>query len=154
MDRIVFITPNFAVTGQLAPEDFAKAAAHGFTAIVNNRPDGEEEGQLSSAAAQGHARLAGLAYQHNPSGKLDLFSDRVVDAAEAMLRSADGPVLAYCKSGMRCAIIWAAANARSAPVDEVVAAVIAAGYTDFEFMRDELDEQARKSPASAEALAA
>ena len=31
MDRIVFITPNFAVTGQLAPEDFAKAAAGGLT---------------------------------------------------------------------------------------------------------------------------
>lgn len=153
MDRIVFITPTFAVTGQLAPEDFAEAAARGFTTIVNNRPDGEEDGQLSSAAAHGHARLAGVAYQHNPSGKLDLFSDRVVDAAESMLQAADGPVLAYCKSGMRCAIIWAAATARSIPAGEVIAALEAAGY-EFDFLRDDLEEQARKGSAVAEALAA
>lgn len=154
MDRIVFITPSFAVTAQLQPEDFAEASARGFKTIINNRPDGEEDGQISSAAAHGHARLAGLAYHHNPSGKLDLFSDRVVDAAEAVLGSAGGPVLAYCKSGMRCAIVWAAAMSRSLPVDEVIAAVTAAGYSDFEFMRDDLEEQARKGAAVAESLAA
>lgn len=153
MDRIQFITPTFAVTGQLSPEDFAEAAALGFTTIVNNRPDGEEEGQLSGAAAAGLARLAGLSYQHNPAAKLDLFSDRVVDAAEAVLGSASGPVLAYCKSGMRCAIVWAAANARSRPVDEIIAALEGAGF-ELDFLRDDLEEQALKGAVAAEPMAA
>ncbi|MGO9546089.1 MAG: TIGR01244 family sulfur transferase [Rhodomicrobium sp.] len=141
MEKIVFLTPNFAVTGQLEAKDFAEAARLGFKLIVNNRPDGEEENQLANHAAAAHAQSSGLGYHFNPAGKLDLFSDRVVDAAGAAFAAADGPVLAYCKSGMRCAIIWAAVSARSLPVDDVLAALANAGF-DFDFLRDDLEEQA------------
>jgi sulfide:quinone oxidoreductase len=147
MDKIVYITPTFAVTGQLAAEDFAAAAALGFTAIVNNRPDGEEDGQLTSLAAAAHAQLAGLAYHHNPAGKLDLFSDRVVDSAASVLSINEGPILAYCKSGMRCSIIWAAAAARNQPVDDILFTLTTAGF-DFDFLRDDLLEQASRSAAT------
>ena len=40
MNKIVHITPHFAVTGALRP-DFAQAAALGFKSIVSNLPDGE-----------------------------------------------------------------------------------------------------------------
>jgi uncharacterized protein (TIGR01244 family) len=140
MEKIVFITPNFAVMGQPAMEDFFRIAKLGFKAVINNRPDAEEEGQLASQTAAVHAGMLGLGYSHIPAGKLDLFSDEVVDAAEAAI-AAGGPVLAYCKSGTRSAIIWAAASARSLPVDEVLSLLAKAGF-DFDFLRDELEEQA------------
>lgn len=141
MEKIVYITPNFAVAGQLDAEDFVSIAKLGFKAIVNNRPDGEEEGQLPSHAAAAHAWGAGLGYSHIPAGKLDLFSDPVVDTAEAAIAAAGGPVLAYCKSGTRSAIIWAAASARTLPVDEVLALLAKAGF-ELDFLSDELEEQA------------
>jgi uncharacterized protein (TIGR01244 family) len=141
MTKIVFITPNFAVAPQLGVEDFAAIAQAGFKAVINNRPEDEEEGQLPSHAAAAHARAAGLGYSHIPAGKLDLFSGPVVDAAEAVIEAAGGPVLAYCKSGTRSAIIWAAASARSVQVGEVLAFLAKAGF-DLDFLEDELEEQA------------
>ncbi|MGO8953749.1 MAG: TIGR01244 family sulfur transferase [Rhodomicrobium sp.] len=141
MEKIVFLTPQFAVAGQLEAEDIAEAARLGFKVIVNNRPDGEEEHQLPSHVAAAHAWRLGLSYHYIPSGKLELFSDRVVDASETALAAADGPVLAYCKSGTRSSIIWAAVSARSLPVDEVLAVLLSAGF-DFDFLSDDLEEQA------------
>ncbi len=141
MKNIVFITPNFAVAPQIGVEDFATIAQAGFKVVINNRPDGEEEKQLPSRAAASHARAAGLDYSHIPAGKLDLFSGPVVDATEAAIAVARGPVLAYCKSGTRSAIIWAAASARSLHVNEVLALLAKAGF-DLEFLEDELEEQA------------
>jgi sulfide:quinone oxidoreductase len=140
MANIVFIAPNFAVAGQLEAEDFAEIARIGFGTVINNRPDGEEDAQLRSDAAADHALRAGLNYHHVPAGKLDLFSDPVVDAVEAAIGSG-GPVLAYCKSGTRSAIIWAAASARKVPLDEVLSLLSKAGF-DFDFLSDELEEQA------------
>ena len=141
MTNIVFITPSFAVAPQLGAEDFTAIVQAGFKAVINNRPDGEEEGQLPSPAAAVHARAAGLGYSHIPAGKLDLFSGPVVDTTEAAIEAAGGPVLAYCKSGTRSAIIWAAASARSLHVSEVLALLAKAGF-DLDFLEDELDEQA------------
>ena len=141
MAKFVFITPNFAVAGQLEAEDFREIARLGFETVINNRPDGEEDGQLHSDAAAAHAWRSGLDYRHIPAGKLDLFSDPVVDAAETAIADAGGMVLAHCKSGTRSAIIWAAASARNSTVDEVLSLLSNAGF-DFEFLRDELEEQA------------
>lgn len=95
---------------------------------------------MPSHAAAAHARAAGLGYSHVPASKLDLFSGPVVDAAEAAIEVAGGPVLAYCKSGTRSAIIWAAANARSLHVSEVLALLAKAGF-ELDFLEDELEEQ-------------
>ncbi len=141
MQKITFLTPDFAVAGQLEAQDFAEIARLGFKVIINNRPDGEEENQLLNHAAASRASLSGLGYHYIPSGKLELFSDQVVDAAEAALATANGRVLAYCKSGTRSAIIWAAASARGLPVDEVLALLSNAGF-DFDFLRDDLELQA------------
>ena len=41
MNKITYITPNFAVTGALQPDDVAEAASLGFKSILSNLPDGE-----------------------------------------------------------------------------------------------------------------
>lgn len=141
MQDIVYLTPDFAVTGELAPEDFAVAAGLGFRAILNNRPDGEDAIQLSSAAEAELSWQAGLRYRFLPLDKHELFTDPVVEDMINALDELEGPILAHCKSGLRCAIVWAAAKARSIPVDDVLAALEKAGQ-DLDFLRDELDAQA------------
>ena len=79
MDKIIYITPNFAVTSALEPVDFAAAAALGFRHIVSNRPDGEETGQLTGRDEATHAWRNGLTFSHVPASKLDLFTDPVVE---------------------------------------------------------------------------
>jgi sulfide:quinone oxidoreductase len=141
MDKIIHITPDFAVTAELAPEDFAQLVGLGFKSVIANRPDGEEDGQLTGRQAAVHAWRAGLTFRHIPATKLDLFTDHVVDATANAIATLEGPVLAYCKSGLRSAIVWAAASARGRSVDSVLAALAAAGF-DLDFLQDDLEQQA------------
>lgn len=141
MSKIIPITPDFAVAGQLSADDFADAAALGYRTIINNRPDGEERGQLSATEGRQAAEEHGLSYAHIPATKHDIFTDEVVGRMAEVLAARDGPVLAHCKSGQRSAIAWAAATARGRPVAEVLAALKGAGL-DFGFLRDDLDKQA------------
>lgn len=140
MTKIVHITPDFAVAGQLSPEDFSRVAEAGFRTIINNRPDDEERGQLAASDGQAAAHALDLAYVHVPTTKHDIFTDETVSRMVSALAASDGPVLAHCKSGQRSAILWAAAAARSIPVVDVLAALESAGL-DFSFLRDELDRQ-------------
>lgn len=141
MDKIIHITPSFAVTAALSPEDFAQVARLGFRSVISNRPDGEDEGQMLARAEAAYAWRNGLKFAHVPAAKLDLFTDPVVEGMADAIRRMDGPVLAHCKSGQRSAIVWAAASARSQPVDCVLIALTAAGF-ELDFLRDDLDQQA------------
>jgi sulfide:quinone oxidoreductase len=141
--QIVQLTPRFAATSALTEADFAEAKRLGFKAIVSNRPDGEEGGQLTAKQEAVLAWRAGLQFRHIPTSKHDVFTDEVVtDMAEA-LAGLDGPVLAHCKSGTRSIIVWAAASARSQPVECVLDTLREAGQ-DLDFIRDDLEAQANR----------
>jgi uncharacterized protein (TIGR01244 family) len=144
MEAPVFITPEFAVTSALAPEDFAAAAAMGFRSVLSNRPDGEAEGQMSAREESVHAWRAGLKFRHVPAPKLDIFTDEVVETMGDAVASLDGPILAHCASGLRSAIAWAATSARTQNVDCVLAALAKAGF-DLDFLRDDLEAQADRT---------
>jgi uncharacterized protein (TIGR01244 family) len=112
------------VSGQIAPEDVASL---GVTMIVNNRPDGEEPGQPSSDEIEEAARAAGIDYRHIPVAG-GFSPAQVADMADA-LQAADGPVLAFCKSGTRSTYLWALARSRlGTPADEIVRSAEEAGY--------------------------
>ena len=141
MKEIIYLTPDFAITGDLGLEDFSEARRLGFKAILNNRPDNEEATQLNNTYEAELAWKAGLKYRFLPLDKHELFTDPVVEDMIKAIGELDGPVLAHCKSGLRSAIVWAAATARSTPVDDVMATLEAAGQ-ELDFLRDELDAQA------------
>jgi uncharacterized protein (TIGR01244 family) len=98
--RPIRITDKLSVSGQPGPEDFSRLAADGFAAVVNNRPDGEEPGQLGNAAEQAAAEEAGLAYTHIPV-TIPIITEADVRAFQSAVSGADGPVLAHCKGGGR-----------------------------------------------------
>ena len=148
MNEIVYVTPGFAVTGGLQPDDFAKVAALGFKSILSNLPDGESNEFPSAAEESGLAGQAGLGFRHVPATKSEVFDDQVVLGVTAALSDLEGPTLAHCASGQRSAIAWAAAAARSQPADCVIAVLKNAGY-DLSVLRDELEEQlGREHPAT------
>ena len=153
MDKITTITPGFAVTSALAADDFAEAARLGFKSILSNLPDEEAADYMTARAEAGFAWRAGLRFAHVPAPKHDLFTDPVVEGMADAVKRLDGPILAHCRSGVRSAIVWAAASARSQPVDCVLERLTAAGF-DLEFLRDELESQADRKRWLGDAVAA
>ena len=118
---------SFLVSPQIRPGDVAAAAAAGVTAIVNNRPDGEEPGQPAGADIEIAARSAGLSYHHIPFTGPPAPDE--VDRLRAILDGADGTLLAFCKSGTRSTWLWALAERRrGGDPDAILAAAAGAGY--------------------------
>ena len=144
MLKITYLTPTFAVAPALGEGDLDRVAELGFRTVINNRPDAEERAQPSSSALEAAAAQRGLDYRHIPTSKTEVFTDPVVDPTVAALREAQGPILAFCKSGLRSAIAWAAASARGEPVESILSSLAAAGF-DIGFIRDDLDSQADRA---------
>jgi len=99
------LTDALTISPQLATEDFATLAARGVRMMVNNRPDGEESGQLPAAEAARIAAAHGMAYRHIPV-TLAALSENDVAQFERALHEADGPVHAHCKTGVRSATLY------------------------------------------------
>jgi uncharacterized protein (TIGR01244 family) len=132
------IDSKVSVAPQIDPAQMADIAAAGFVAIVNNRPDDEEPGQPSGAEIQAAAEAAGLAYTAIPVTHAG-FGHGQLDAMRAALDAADGPVLAYCRSGTRSCNLWALAEAKAGGDSaELVEKAAGAGY-DLSGIRPTLD---------------
>ena len=121
------INDHVSVSPQISPADFPALKALGFTAVINNRPDGESPDQPSSAVMQAAAETAGLAYHYIPLGR-DGVSPQMVDAETEALEGSAGPVLAFCRSGTRSTTLWALSQAGKVPAQEIVTAAAHAGY--------------------------
>jgi uncharacterized protein (TIGR01244 family) len=100
------VNDKLSVAGQPDLEDFAGFAAAGFSAVLNNRPDGEEYGQPTSEAEARAAEEAGLSYAHIPVTGPTL-TEEAVRAFQSALAAAPGPVLAHCRSGTRSLTLFA-----------------------------------------------
>lgn len=119
---------SISVAGQIAPEDIAEAARQGFTLVINNRPDGEQPGQPTSAEMEAAAKAVGLGYVAIPITHAG-FSEDQVTAMGGALAAAPGPVLAFCRSGTRSTFVWALARARAGDSPaELAAKASGAGY--------------------------
>ncbi|PZQ63017.1 MAG: TIGR01244 family phosphatase [Sphingomonas taxi] len=137
------LDPTVAVAPQITPDDVPAIAAAGYVAIVNNRPDGEEAGQPDGESIRVAAEAAGLAYTAIPVTQAG-FSRPQVDAMIAALAAADGPVLAYCRSGTRSCNLWALAGAaQGEDAGALTAKAATAGY-DLTGLRPLLDAVARQ----------
>ena len=115
------------VAPQIAIEDLAEVAGLGVRRIVNNRPDGEDWDQPSSADMEAATRAAGLDYIHAPIAGMP--GPDGVRAVAAALET-DEPVLMYCRSGTRSTVVWALAmrTLDRADPDELREAAAKAGY--------------------------
>ncbi len=120
------INEMLSVTGQISKDEIAEIAKAGFATIVNQRPDNEEPGQLGATEAASEAQRQGLAYHHQPIVSSAITRAQVAEFERMLLRGPH-PILAHCRSGTRCYLMWAAARAlfdRESPLKLVAAAAI------------------------------
>jgi len=138
------INAQISVAPQIDPADVTELARQGFVAVINNRPDDEESGQPAGDAVRTVAETLGLAYHAIPVTHAG-FSAHQVEAMRAALDAADGPVLAYCRSGTRSTNLWALAQAsRGEGPDGLIGQAAAAGYN-IEGIRPLLDQLSGKA---------
>ena len=116
------------LSGQIAPHEVAGLAEQGVTVLINNRPDGEEPGQPLASEIEQAAADAGIAYRFVPIirgiGPAD-----VEEMQQARRDAEGGKVLAFCRSGMRSAMLCALARREDGmPSAEVQQRLIDAGF--------------------------
>ena len=109
--ELIPLSPGLSVTGRLDRADIDALAQAGVRTIVNNRPDGEDLGQVPAAEARRLAEAHGIAYHHIPITAASL-TRADVDAFAAALREAEAPVVAHCRSGTRSTLLWALTRMR------------------------------------------
>ncbi|MBT0958651.1 TIGR01244 family phosphatase [Alphaproteobacteria bacterium KMM 3653] len=121
------LTPNFAVSPQIDVADIPAIIEAGYRCILCNRPDGEVMSEQQAATIQDAAEKAGLSFAFNPIENGAMTEGNVSLQAQTAI-AAQGPVLAYCRSGTRSAAAWLLASAPATPSEELLAATEAAGY--------------------------
>jgi uncharacterized protein (TIGR01244 family) len=122
------LTDTVLASPQIGLDDIAQARALGVTLIINNRPEHESDDQTPGAAIAAAAQAAGMAYVAIPVTHAG-FSESQVTAMAAALAGAEGPVLAYCRSGTRSTLLWAMAQAsRGGNPADLAAQAAQAGY--------------------------
>lgn len=121
------VSERFAVAPQIQPEDFRELAAQGYTAVVCNRPDGEEPGQPGVEEMRTAAQAAGIAFHHIPVSGGE-FPDAAIAAFRAVRRGSDGRLLAYCRSGTRSITLDALANPEKLDPNTRITRAANAGY--------------------------
>ena len=99
----------FAVAGQIAPSEMQAVADQGYRTVICNRPDNEVGPDTDFAAVRAAATAAGMAIHYIPiiPGQAGLPE---VQATADLLKTAQGPVLAFCRSGARSTAIYEAAQ--------------------------------------------
>jgi sulfide:quinone oxidoreductase len=116
---------NVAVSGQVQVADLPEIALN-FGMLINNRPDGEEPGQPTSAELEAAARSLGLHYAYIPISA-DI-ADQDVAAFQQELSRSRGAKLAFCRTGNRSTRLWALSQAGRRSTKRILAAAAIAGY--------------------------
>ena len=121
------IIEDYVVSDQITEEDIEQLKEAGFKTIFCNRPDNEEQNQVTVKSIQDKAIESGLNFIHQPviggqisQNDIDQFSD-YFDAAEK-------PIFAYCRTGTRSSMLWALSESGKRPIDEILQLASAAGY--------------------------
>lgn len=131
---------TLTVTPQITVDDVAEAARAGFRTLVSNRPDHEGEDQPETDAIAAAARQHGLEWIHLPVQSGNITDDDVAQFSP-VLDQADKPILAFCRTGTRCSILWALSRARRDNVDALLQTAQKAGY-DLSQQRDRMQKLA------------
>ena len=140
LDNLLSVSP------QITPQDMTAIAAAGFRSVICDRPDGEAADQPSAGSVETAAREAGLSFRSIPVAA-SAISDADIAQFRHALDTLPGPVLGYCRTGTRAAMLWALASAGKRPAAELLEAAAKAGY-DLGALRPRLDAASRPARAA------
>ena len=121
------LTVNLSVSPQLLVNEMEAVAQAGFKAIICNRPDGEGPDQPSFKEIEAAAEHYGIQARYLPAetGKV---SDQDGQAFGQLLQTLPGPILAYCRTGMRSTTMWALSQAGAMPLPQILEAGQKVGF--------------------------
>jgi len=102
------IDTDFAVAGQISPNDLPALAEAGFKTIVCARPDHEESGQPDFSVIKAAAEKAGLKAVHIPIG--GMVGEAQLSRMKTALKDLPKPMFGYCRSGARAGSLYGAAK--------------------------------------------
>ncbi|AJX33612.1 bifunctional protein tyrosine phosphatase family protein/NAD(P)/FAD-dependent oxidoreductase [Burkholderia oklahomensis] len=125
--KINKLAAGLSVSPQIVAADLPAIRDAGFRTIVCNQADGESADQPTFAEIAAAAARVGIAVHYLPveAGNVD---DEQGAEFRALVATLDAPVLAYCRTGIRSATLWALSQAGARPLRDIVAAGEAAGY--------------------------
>ena len=132
------ISPFLSVSPQIYPAHVERLALLGFKTIINNRPDNETDDQPMEAELLKLATKYGIEFISLPVISGELTEQNINEFGEAMGR-VTGPVLAYCRSGMRSTSLWALYEARHMGSAAIIDFASTLGY-DLSWQKEHLDE--------------
>lgn len=138
------LTDTMFAAPQIGLEDVEAAREQGIVLIINNRPDGEEPDAPQGAEIAAAAEAAGIGYAAIPVTHAG-FSMPQLDAMIAAIAGADGPVLAYCRSGTRSTLLWSLAQARQGRDPNELSRIAAGAGYDLSPIRPMLDALAGRA---------
>lgn len=115
------LTDTLSVAGQIMPEDIPGIAAQGITVVVCNRPDGEVPQQATMDEIEAACNATGLLFVRYPVTAMD-FPGPDLEGLGDLFDDPGQSVLAYCRTGTRCANLWVATRD---PADQTDAIQIA-----------------------------
>jgi len=140
----VRVNEDLAVSVQIACDQLEDLAAQGVMLLICNRPDGEEPNQPNFSEIQTRAAAVGIEALYQPVIPGQISDQAIVEFGNALL-TANGKVLAYCRTGTRSITLWALSQAREGQnVDELLQAARDAGY-DLAGIRDRLDQLSKEA---------
>ena len=121
------LSPVLSVTPQIEVADIADLAARGFKSIIGNRPEGEGPDQPAWSLLVAEAERYGMSGRQVPVVPGQIGTADVKGFTQA-LRDLPTPIVAFCRTGTRSAMLWALTNPDGLSVDERIAAAAAQGY--------------------------
>lgn len=124
---IRYLTDDFAVSPQIAIADLPGIWQAGFRTLICNRPDGEDSGQPNVADVEAAARALGFEFAHISADSGKAAMPHAIETRR-FLNDAPKPVLAYCRSGTRCTVIWSLMMVPELKANDILAATAQAGY--------------------------
>ncbi len=121
------LTTNLSVSPQILVNEMEAVAQAGFKAIICNRPDGEGPDQPSFKEIETAAEHYGIQARYLPAetGKV---SDQDGKTFGQLLETLPGPILAYCRTGMRSTTMWALSQAGAMPLPQILEAGQKVGF--------------------------
>jgi uncharacterized protein (TIGR01244 family) len=109
--QMTILDDKVTVATQVAVSDVPEIKAQGYTGLMCNRPDGEDPDQPAWAEIEAAAQEAGLRTYFLPVQSRPEAESAAEGFAQAMAEN--DKLLAYCRSGTRCQLIYQAARSRA-----------------------------------------
>lgn len=123
MPQFTALAKDIYICAQLRESDLPEVARAGFKTVICHRPDHEEDGQPDFADIAGKLHTLGIARTHHQPVTMPAVGVQDAQTLAETLAAESGhtPVLMFCRTGTRSAVLWNMIQAASgADIDTLI----------------------------------